>query len=389
VPTEPQATAAAEQEDDSDGSDESEASDTSDDRPLSGWSASPSRSQALPPDSSAAHISPRVSRPVSRGSALSGSERMPISIADDGASTSSAGSKSIAGTSNRDGEVPRWKMFGSNDRVINRPTAHKAPSSSHSIRDQSPRAPSTNQRPTGVDPKPDAERVYVPSSSLRSPALPVASQSSAAPYGSSNKRAGDALECPAGQSDRRQAPGASQPMSASMRRAQLMADNFHGPMRPSTQQTPSYRRRTFDVKEHIVSSTNPVTPSGPLPDLKASTGPRSSTYDRRDPNAIPPGERAGPRSWRGSQHGAYDRRSNGSISERQRAPYVDSYRPSQSERRGDRIPSRNNSQDGRRPSGTQTPNSTNEMESAVPRALPPNYHQARSNFYRNEQQRQW
>ena len=315
---------------------------------------------------------------------------MPISIADDGASTSSAGSKSVVGSSNRNGEVPRWKMLGANDRVISRPIAHKAPSSSHSIRNQSPRAPGTTQRSTGVDLKPEFERVYVPSSSLRSPALPVASQSPATPHGSSNKRAGDALERPAGQSDRRQAPGASQPMSASMRRSQLMADNFHGPMRPSTQQTPSYRRRTFDVKEHVVASTNPVTPSGPPPDLKASTGPRSSTYDRRDPDAIPPGERAGPRSWRGSQHGTYDRRSNGSIAERQRAPYVDSYRPSQSERRGDRIPSRSNSQDGRRPSGTQTPNSTNEMESAVPRALPQNnYHQARSQYYQNEQQRQW
>jgi hypothetical protein len=386
VQTEPQATAAAEIEDDSD---ESEYSDTSDDRPLSGWSASPSRSQALPPDSSAAHISPRVSRPVSRETAVSGSERMPISIADDGASTSFIRSKSIAGSSNRNGEVPRWKMLGSSDRVISRPIAHKAPSSSHSTRDQSPRAPGTPQSCTGIDVKPDSERVCVPSSSLRSPALPIASQSPATPLGSSNKRAGDALERPAGQSDRRQAPGASQPMSASMRRSQLMADNFHGPMRPSTQQTSSYRRRTFDAKEHAVSSTNPVTPLGPPPGQQASTGSRSSTYDRRDPSTIPSGERAGPKSWRGSQSGVSDRRSNGSISERDRVPAGDFYRPSQLEPRGDRVLSRNHSADRPRPSGTQTPNSTNEMESAVPRALPPNYHQARSNFYRNEQQRQW
>lgn len=387
VQSEPQATAAAELEDDSD---ESEGSDTSDDdKPLSCWSASPSRSQVLPPDSSAAHISPRVSRPASRDTAVSGSERMPLSIADDGASNSSAGKNSIAESSNRHGEVPPWKMLGASGRVIKTPTVHKAPSSSYSVRDQSPRAPSTTQRPTETGLKPDSEQAYVPSISLQSPALPVRSQSPATPNGPSDSGSGGPVARSVGQPDRRQPPGASQPMSAGAKRPQHLADNCYGPTRSSTQQTPNHRRMTFDVKEHV-SSTSPVTPFGPPTGPRPLAGPPSSMYDHCNPDSTPLGAPTGPRSSRGSQYGMSDRRSNGSISERERAPARDFYRPSQSQPRGDRTHSRNNSAERRRPSGTQTPNSTNEMESAVPRALPQNnYHQARSQYYQNEQQRQW
>jgi hypothetical protein len=397
VQAEPQATAAAEDEDESDGSEDSDTSD--DDKPLSCWSASPSRSQTLPPDSSAAHISPRVSRPVSRDTAVSGSERMPISIADDAASTSSTGNKSIASSDTRHGELPQRKhaiasqSLAAGERVSSTPIAHKTPFTNRPIReDQSPRAPNTTQRSTGTNFKHITERFYVPSSSLRSPALPAASQSPATPLGPSDSHIRGAMARSVGQPDRRQPPGASQPMSAGTKRSQPLADNYHGPIRASTQQKPDYRHRTFDSKERVPASTSPVTPLGLPVDLKASTGPRFSMYDRHNPNAIPLGPPAGPRSSRGSQYGTSDRRSNGSISERERAPSGsgDFYRPPPSEPRGDQIPSRNNSTDRRRPSGTQTPNSTNEMESAVPRALPTSkYHQERSHFYQNEQQRQW
>lgn len=322
VQTEPQATAAAEREDESDGSEDS---DTSDDRPLSGWSASPSRSQALPPDSSAGHISPRVSRPVSRDTARSGSERMPISIADDGASTSSAGNKSIAGSSNRHGELPLWKQsvasqgLAVGEWVGSTPVGNKTPRSNHAVQTQSPRAPDITQRPTGNNFRPNAERAYVPSSSLRSPALPAVSQNPTTPLGPSDPLARGAMARPGGQSDGRQPPGASQPMSTNTKRSQPLADNHHGPVRASTQQKPDYRRKTFDSKERVPASTSPATPLGPPIGLRASTGRWPSTYDRRDPNAIPSEAPTGPRSSRGSQYGTSDRRGNGSISGRERA----------------------------------------------------------------------
>ena len=382
VQTEP-----AELEHESDGSEDA---DTSDDGSLIEWSTSPSRSQALPPDSSAGHVSPHVSRPVSRDTARSGSERMPISIADDGASTSSAGNKSIAGSSNRHGELPLWKQSVASQGVAvgewvsSTPVTNKTPRSNHSAQNQSPRAPNTTQRSTGNNAEPFSERAYVPSGSLRLPALPVASQSPSTPL------TRGAMARPIGHSGRRQPPGASQPMSADTKRPQPLADNHYGPVRASTQQKPDYRRRTFDSKELVPASTSPATPSGPPIGLRASTGPRSSTYDRRDPNAVPLEAPTGPRSSRGSQYGTSDRRSNGSSSGRDRAASGDSYRPSPSEPRGERVASGSKATDKRQPGGTQTPTSTNEMELAVPRAMPPNdYHQKRSQFYRHEQQRQW
>ena len=393
VQAEPQATAAAEFEDESDGSEDS---DSSDDRPISDWSVSPSRSQALPPDSSAGHISPRVSRPVSRDTAISGSERMPISIADDVASISSAGNKSIAGSSNRYGELPQWKQSAASqglpagERVSSTPITNKTPRSTYAGQKQSPRAPNTTQRPTGDNVRPNPEQTYVPSSSLRSPALPVASQSPATPLGPSDQLTGGATARPVGHSDRRQPTAASQPMSAGMKRPQPLADNHYGPVRASTQQKPEYRRRTVDSMEHVPASKSPTTPFNPPSGPRAFTGPRSSTYDRRNPNPLPSEPRKDPRPTRGSQYGASDRRSNGSTSERERAPSGYSYRPSPSEPRCDPISSVGGDTDKRSPGGTQTPNSTNEMESAVPRALPTtNYRQERSQFYRNEQQRQW
>lgn len=393
VQTQPQATAAAELEDESDGSEDS---DTSDDRPLSGWSASPSRSQALPPDSSAGHVSPHVSRPVSRDTARSGSERMPISIADDGASTSSAGNKSIAENSNGHGELALWKQsvasqgLAVGERVGSTPITNETPRSSHSAQNQSPRASNTTQRPTGSNVRPNSERFNVPSSSLRSPALPFASQSPATPLGPSDTPTRSALARLGGQSDRRRPPGASQPVAAGTKSSQPLADNHYSPVRASTQQKPDSRRRTFDSKEYVPVSTSPATPLRPPSGPKASIGPRSSTYDRRDPNAVPLEAPTGPRSSRGSQHGTSDRRSNGSISGRDRAASGDSYRPSPSEPRGERVASGSKATDKRQLGGNQTPSSTNEMETAVPRALPPSdYHQKRSHFYRKEQQRKW
>ena len=393
VQTEPQATAAADLEDESDGSEDS---DTSEDRPLSNWSASPSRSQALPPDSSAGHISPRVSRPVSRDTALSGCKRMQISIADDGASTSSADNNSIAGSSNRHRELPRSEQsvasqsLAAGERMSSTPITNKTPRSNHSAQIYSPRAPDTSQRPIGNNTRPNSERINVPASSLRSPALFVASQSPTTPLGPSDSLTRGAMARPGGLSGRRQASGASQPMSAGTKRSQPLADNHYGLVRALTQQKPDHRRRTFDSKERVSASTSPVTPSGPPISLRASTGPRSSAYDGRDLNAIPLGAPTGPRSSRESRYDTSDPLSNGPTSGRERVASGDSYRPSPSEPKRDRISPGSNTVEKQRPGGSQTPNSTNEMESAVPRALPPSdYHQKRSQYYRAEQQRQW
>ena len=369
VQAEPQATAAAEPGDDSDTG--SEESDTSEDEPID-WSQSPSRSQVLPPDSSAAHTSPRVSRPGSRNTVQSGPEHMPISIVDDEGNNASTRAKSIAGSINRERELPLLKesvasqAYTDSDRVNSTPIVHKTQSSSHSdsIRDQSPRAPNTSQHPTETNAKHSSERAAnIPPSSLRSPALRASSRSPATLLGSSDLHAEDAMARPAGWPDGRQPPGASQPISAGMERPQPLADNHYGPIRPSTQQTPDHVRRSLGPNKHVLPDTSPMTPLG------APTGPRG---------------------FRWSQHGTLDRRSNGSTSDQERAPSGDFYRPSPSQPREDRLSSGRNAPEVQRPRETQTPTSTIEMESAVPRALPPSkYRQERSHYYRNVQQRQW
>jgi hypothetical protein len=446
VQAEPQATAVAEPQDESDV--ESEESDTSEDEPID-WSQSPSRSQVLPPDSSAAHISPRVSRPGSRNTASSGSERMPISLLDDEGSVSSTGNKSTAVCISRQREQPQWKQSVAaasqkpgNGRLDVTLNSDKSPSSTHQVREKLPGASHPGQHIAGAQLKQNSERLSnIPSSLLRSPALSVPTQSPAAPLGPSASHTKGATARPAeqpfrgqplgasgqamsqsfsaslkrsqpmaddhhhpvrpstqqtpplrpvGQPARRELLGPPQPLSASLKRSQPVADNLHGPTRPSTQQTPDYRRRTFDPKGHAIPSTKPETPVGAPTGPRASRAPQFSAYDHRDPLATPSEVPTGPRASRGSQYAMSDRRSNGSRSERERAPSGDFYRPSPSEPTGDRIISGSNATERRRSGDTQTPNSTNEMESAVPRPLPRSqYHQDRSHYYRDAQQRQW
>lgn len=342
VRQEPQATAAAESED------ESEDSDSSDNEPIP-WSQSPSRSQVLPPDSSAAHMSPRSNRPGSRDVAMSGSEHLPISIMDDARSTTSAGDKSIAGSGSGHQELPQWKHTVASQtptnsgRVSTTPNpSQKTPTNNNTAREPLPQTLNSTQRPAGTNSEQKPERCsHIPSSSLRTPALPIASRSPAAPLG----------------------PSHLQPYSTGPQISQPLADNNHGPVRASTQQTPEHRRRSFDPKESVLPSDSPATPLG------APTGPRT---------------------LRGSQYGIYDRRNHNTDDARERARSGDYYRPSPSGQRNGATPSGSNTADRRRPEGTQTPTGTIEMETSVPRALPPNeYHQKRSNYFRDVQRRQW
>lgn len=349
VQPEPQVMAAAELEDESDDSESSDGEPNSDDEPIP-WSQSPSRSQVLPPDSSAAHMSPRSNRPGSRDLVMSGSEHMPISIADDGRSTASSEHISIAGSGNGHRELPQWKhtlasQTPTNSGRVSTPPipSQKTPTNNNNpAREALPRALSSTQRQAGTNSEQKSERVsHVPSSSLRTPALPVSTRSPAAP---------------------RSRPSL-QPYSMGPQRSQPLADNHQSPIRSSTQQTPDHRRRSFDPKEHVLPSDSPATRLG------APTGPRSSM---------------------GSQYGTYDRRNHNVDSAREPARSGDYYRPSPSRQRGGATPSGSNTTNRRRPEGTQTPAGTIEMESAVPRALPPNeYHQKRSNYFRDVQRRQW
>jgi hypothetical protein len=310
VRPEPQATAAAELEDES----ESEASDTSEDQPLSGWSESPSRSQMLPPDSSVAHISPLASRAGSRDVVMSGSERLPISIVDGAQRSSSERRKSEPRRTQE-----QHALVG------------KYPPASQSAIDSS--RPDPTQIPNET------------------------------PSGSSNERE-RLLRNYQSEDDfaRRQkarngmrfsmAPRASQSIPTGQRNSQPLADNHHGPVRASTQQTSKRRRTSFDPREHGQSSTNVSPPS------RAARGPHYGIPDRRDPNLASESECATP---------------------------GDFYRPSPSGSRGGGL-----LHDRRHLGRTQTPNSTAEMESGAPRALPPSkYHQDRREFYRDAQRRNW
>lgn len=350
VRPEPQATAAAEPES------ESDEAETSDDEPFSDWPESPSRSQRLPPDSSAAHMSPAVSRPGSRDVAMSGSERMPISTAEDAQSVSSGGRQGTSDSGNSRREVPRWKQSAASQTSSNSghqsgtQTWNKAPSGRHPDRKHLSKTLNTSQRLARPDAGPSSSRVSnIPSSSMRSLALPTASRSPAMSHPLPPRPEGSRAP-PTGPSTWKQppvAPRASQPTPAGAKNSQPLADNYHGPIRASTQRAPDKRRRSI--------SPPPSAPTGP----RASVGPRYSLPNRHNSN---------------------------SDSDREPAARGDFYRPSSSASRG----GSNAPVDRREPGGTQTLNSTAEMESGAPRALPPNkYHQDRSAYYRDAQRRQW
>jgi hypothetical protein len=321
---EPQATTAAEVEDESES--ESEASDTSEDKPLSGWSESPSRSQMLPPDSSVAHISPRASRAGSRDVVMSGSERMPISIVDDAQRSSSERRNTIPRIDYTEGQVPPRK---------------------HSVGSQFHMDSSQQNNTQTSDGARASRRERNRANQREKQKLPEVLEDDRS-AGAMARRMKERHEMRLST-----APRASQPIPTGPRNSQPLADNHHGPVRASTQHTPDRRRTSFDPRESGQSSTNISPPS------RAVSGPHYGIPDRRNPSLAP---------------------------DRERATSGDFYRPSPSGSRGGG--SLLNS--GRHLGGTQTPNGTAEMESGAPRALPPSkYHQDRRDYYRDVQRTTW
>ena len=176
-----------------------------------------------------------------------------------------------------------------------------------------------------------------------------------------------------------------------------LADNHRGPIQASTQQTP---HRAYRPSEPKMSSSS-ATPSG------APTAPRAIRDARHSlPN----------RSFSGSSRGTPDPKSlpyNGfyapqpSGQRRETLPAGsqkdngDFYRPQPSGQRRDTLPagSEKKTQPSRPKNGTppsrtsrQDPSGTqaSEMETSVPRSLPPNeHHQERSRYMRGAQRRYW
>lgn len=316
VQPDPQATAAAEADSESE-----DTSMSSDDEPLSGWSESPSRSQMLPPDSSAAHSSARTSRPSSRNLALSESEQVPITQADDTYAERS-GAKNIIASGNESLSLPR----------SNRPIASQTPKdkslSNHS------------------------SRVHLVST-LEQTKTNASSQGKPVPGHRSATQRVDAPTLSGGLPSRKAAPliyTSSQSTSNGPKRDQPMYDNFHTPVRASTQQKSGQRYSSFSPRNDV------LVPNSTLPPPGAPTGPRnpmSSGYKERRP----PG---------------------------------DFYRPSQSDSRDTPSPANSDPTNRQQAGASKTPTSTLEMESAVPRPLPTSkYHENRSQFYRDAQRRQW
>jgi hypothetical protein len=325
-----QATAAAEPEEaEPEDDSESEASDTSEDKPLSGWSESPSRSQMLPPDSSVAHMSPRTSRAGSRDELITGSEHMPISIGDDAQRSSSERRRTIPRVDATEGQLPRRKHSVGSQVDVN---------SSRQNNTQTPNGARASCR----------ERNRANQREKRGPLEDDRS------YGAIARRIEARHEMRPSAT-----PRASQSIPVGPRNSQPLADNHHGPVRASTQQTPDRRRISFDPRDHGQSSTNISPPS------RVGTGPRTSASPH---------------------YGIPDRRNPNLASDWERTTSGDFYGPSPSGSRGG-----GGLLNNRRPlGGTPTSSSTAEMETGAPRALPPSkYHQDRRDFYRDAQRRDW
>jgi hypothetical protein len=445
----PQAMAAAiELESDSEDFDNSE--DESESEPIP-WSQSPVRGQTLPPDSSATHMSPCVSRPGSRDVMMSESEPMPVTIEDDTQSIVSDGRKSVSGSHDTRREMSQRKHSTVSQTSNITQNLDKTPSSIHSDRERllnttqpstvpnlglsSERVlslpsgihpdtmkllstPNATQRPAISNSQPGSQRSLniLPTSSTRSTALSASSCNPAGSYRPFDTRSeGTTLR-------RREpldgwqppvAPGTSQWVSASSNHSQPKADNFQSPIRASTQQNPTVRREALDPKDHLFTSTGTSTPPKAATGSREFGGPQYSitrrpnhnqaqeTAHTQSGNEYSPSQcefRAGNNEPANRQHPGGTQTPDSTFEIESGVPrplphtkgartrFGDEHRPSQREFQA----ADNDVASKRYLEGTRTPNITLEIEEGAPCSLPPNkYHQDRSGFFRDAQRRQW
>lgn len=345
VQPEPEATAAVEPDS------ESEASDTSEDESIP-WSQSPSRSQMLPPDSSAAHSPVRTSRPSSRNLALSDSERVPTSQSDYTHTGPSGAINSIPS-----GDVQQGSQ--GLDRTTASQRSKEMTLSNRSSREQlASTLGQTTHYPAKTPVGTSLDRATrIPSSSMYSPALQSFSPGTSVPdYRTATQPTTGKTPAPL-------VSRSTQPTPNGLKRAHPADDSFNTTVRHSTHQAFSQGHSSSGPRDDVLAPNSTSTPYG------APTGPRAST---------------GPRYTKPS----YQNRNMGLSQERK--PPGDFYRPSPSDSRGRLSPASSNPADRQQTGGSKTPSSTIEMETAVPRPLPTSkYREERSNFYRDAQRRKW
>jgi hypothetical protein len=363
------------------------------------WSQSQSRSQALPPDSSAGR--PASSAHTARlGSRNGATPTQGPTSSRDGATptrtqaTSSrnvvsdtvVGSKgkSIQGGSQRASPRPATKTPHPNESPAQTANSEHAESLAkqkvrstaesygnrgrNSARDivASQPASSSRQNATALagssrpQASPAMSQTAKQRSSQHNSPLPPASGANARPVQRQN------LHRPA------TTPVATQPIPTGPRKSAPLADNHRGPVQASTQQTP---HRPYKPTEPVASSSF----------------------------ATPSGAPTAPRAIRDARHSLPNRTSNGSVRntpDPKSLPFNGFYAPQPSGKRRDTLPAEPRketplsvppkntpaSQTSRRdPEATQI----SEMETSVPHALPSDHHQRRSHYMSDAQRRKW
>lgn len=317
-------------------SSDSDGSDVSEDELLP-WSQSPSQRRApemLPPDSSGMQSPTNRNRPASKESAAASNQH-----AQSPASGSRASLSAMKSPVQKDGQTQRLRSVDENLKTT-------------------PPVKQTPLAPTSASSKRPEES----SSSILTQAsggLPKASAISHVL--SSSPAAVSAMRATKNASQQRSSPisfGRRHVPSPEPRCTRPLADNAQGPIRPSTQATGQVRESpqfSGKAREHLpttVRSSRPIsTPKGP----GLSQSQRNSTNSGNESTG----------------------------SGRKRPAPGEFYRPAP--RGSGRAP------DDSPANASQPPDGTSEMEAAVPRALnsPANYRQARRDFYRGEQRKQW
>jgi len=370
------------------------------------WSQSQSRSQALPPDSSAGPPpSAHTIRPGSRDGAIPTREQVPSKAATkashhsidlDDHETPSAKQKKLQS------DVQAMKAMYINERRT-------------SAQDTLASQPASSSR----------QNVTTPGGSSRpqaSPAMSPAARQLSSQQNTTRPPASGANARPVQRQDQRRStmtPVASQPIPTGPKKPTPLADNHRGPVQASTQQTPhrpyrpsepgmgsssaapsgaptaprAIRESRYSLPNRVLSGSSgrstpdpksqpyggfycpqpsgqrsETLPSGPKKDMPPATQPSGK---RRD--TLPPGPKKDTPPFAPQPIGQ----------RRETLPSVPKKDTPSSGPRKDTTPSQ---PPRREPAGTQA----SEMETSVPRSLPLNqHHQERSNYMRGEQRKFW
>jgi hypothetical protein len=392
------------------------------------WSQSQSRSQALPPDSSAGPPpSAHTVRPGSRDGAIPTRERAPSSTNDPDDTPKVGKRKSTQGGSQRESPrtatkaPPRINLDATSSAEL-----EKLQSDVQAMKKMYTNAGRTSAQDIVASQPASSSRqnATTPAGSSRpraSPAVSHAAKQRISQHGSPRTPASGANARPVQQENQRRpttAPAASQPIPTGPKKPSPLADNHRGPVKASTQQTAHRSFKPTEPRMGSASATPPGAPTAPraireprhsLPSraFSGSSGrntpdPKSKPYDgfycpqpsgqRRD--TLPSGPKKDPPPS-ASQPSELRRETLPPGSKKDTLPSA----PLPSGPRRDTLPSQLSketplsgpkkgpppSQTSRHdPAGTQA----SEMETSVPRSLPP-HHQQRRDFMRGEQQKFW